>query len=51
MIKCLTVAAYELGFQAQLPWANDPTHTSVYQGYLAAAERFRVALRVTRDFY
>ena len=40
-----------LGFQAQLPWANDPTHMSVYQGYLADAERFRVALRVTRDFY
>ena len=40
-----------LGFQAQLPWASDPTHTSVYQGYLADAERFRVGLRVTRDFY
>lgn len=40
-----------LGFQAQLPWATDPTHTSVYQGYLADAERFRVGLRVTRDFY
>lgn len=40
-----------VGFQAQLPWANDPAHTSVYQGYLADAERFRIALRVTRDFY
>jgi len=40
-----------LGFQAQLPWASDPTHTSVYQGYLADAERFRVGFRVTRDFY
>jgi len=40
-----------IGFQAQLPWASDPMHTSVYQGYLADAERFRVGFRVTRDFY
>ncbi len=42
-----------LGVQFQLPWANDPTHTSgaISDGYLADAERARVALRVTRDLY
>lgn len=41
-----------LGVQAQLPWANDPTHTSgaLDNGYLAGAERFRVRLRVSADF-
>ena len=42
-----------LGFQMQLPWSSDPTHTAgtLDGGYLAEAERTRVALRVTRDFY
>lgn len=41
------------GVQFQLPWANDPTHTSgaITDGYLAEAERARVALRITRDLY
>ena len=40
-----------LGFQAQLPWSQDPAHGGVQHGYLAYSERFRVGLRVTRDFY
>lgn len=42
-----------LGLQAQLPWANDPTRTAgaLDHGFLADAERLRVALRVTRDLY
>lgn len=42
-----------LGFQMQLPWSQDPSHGagSVSQGYLADAERTRLALRITRDFY
>jgi hypothetical protein len=42
-----------LGFQVQLPWAQDPSHApgSVTGGYLANAERTRVALRITRDLY
>jgi len=42
-----------VGVQLQLPWANDPTHTAgtLDGGYLAEAERTRVALRVTRDLY
>jgi hypothetical protein len=41
-----------LGVEAQLPWASDPTHTpgAIDNGYLAGAERFRVRLRVARDF-
>ena len=40
-----------LGAQAQLPWANDPTHTpgAIDHGYLADAERFRVRLRISTD--
>lgn len=40
-----------LGAQAQLPWANDPTHTpgAIDRGYLADAERFRVRLRISTD--
>jgi hypothetical protein len=40
-----------LGAQAQLPWANDPTHTpgAIDRGYLADAERFRVRLRIATD--
>jgi len=42
-----------LGFQTQLPWASDPTHAAgtLDGGYLADAERTRVALRITRDLY
>ena len=42
-----------LGLQTQLPWASDPTHAAgtLDGGYLADAERTRVALRVTRDLY
>lgn len=42
-----------LGFQMQLPWSQDPSHAAggVSGGYLAEAERLRVALRITRDFY
>ena len=41
-----------LGVQAQLPWASDPTHTpdAIDRGYLASAERFRVRLRISKDF-
>ena len=41
-----------LGVQAQLPWASDATHTpgGLDQGFSSDAERFRVSLRVTRDF-
>ena len=40
-----------LGFQAQLPWSQDPSHSLVNQGYIADTERMRVGFRVTRDFY
>ncbi len=41
-----------MGVQAQLPWASDPTHTpgAIDNGYLAGAERFRLRLRLARDF-
>jgi len=41
-----------LGAEAQLPWASDPTHTqgSIQNRYLAGAERFRLRLRLSRDF-
>jgi len=41
-----------LGVEAQLPWASDPTHTqgTIDNGYLSGAERFRVRLRIARDF-
>jgi len=41
-----------VGAEAQLPWASDPTHTqgAIDNGYLASAERFRVRLRLARDF-
>ncbi len=41
-----------LGAQMQLPWASDPTHTpgAISNGYLAEAERFRVRLRLSKDF-
>ncbi len=41
-----------VGAQAQLPWASDPTHTqgAIDNGYLAGAERFRIRLRLSRDF-
>ena len=41
-----------LGAQVQLPWASDPTHTpgALDHGYLSAAERFRVRLRIATDF-
>lgn len=41
-----------LGAQAQLPWADDPTHTpgALSHGYLSGAERFRVRLRIATDF-
>ncbi|HYM35847.1 MAG TPA: hypothetical protein VET48_10655 [Steroidobacteraceae bacterium] len=39
------------GAQAQLPWANDPTHTvgAINQGFSADAERWRIGLFVSRD--
>lgn len=42
-----------LGVQAQLPWASDATHSpgALDRGYLADAERFRVAFRITRDLF
>ena len=41
-----------LGAQAQLPCANDPTHTpgALDNGYLSGAERFRIRLRISADF-
>jgi hypothetical protein len=41
-----------VGAEAQLPWASDPTHTpsAVDNGYLSSAERFRVRMRLGRDF-
>lgn len=41
-----------LGAQAQLPWASDATHAagSLDHGFSADAERFRVSLRLKRDF-
>ncbi len=41
-----------LGAQRQLPWASDPTHTAgaISNGYLAEADRFRVRLRIAKDF-
>lgn len=40
------------GAQAQLPWATSPSGNpgAVVGGFEAQAERFRVALRITRDF-
>lgn len=40
------------GAQAQLPWATSPPGNpgAVVGGFEAQAERFRIALRVTRDF-
>lgn len=42
-----------VGFQAQLPWASGPAGLSdtVRNGFAADAERYRVAFRVTRDFW
>ncbi len=41
-----------LGAQTQVPVASDPTHTqgAVANGYLASAERFRIRLRIAKDF-
>lgn len=41
-----------LGTQAQLPWATSPDGNlgAVIGGYESHAERFRIALRVSRDF-
>jgi hypothetical protein len=41
-----------LGAQTQLPWASAPTHTpgTVVNGYLGSAERFRVRMRLEKDF-
>jgi hypothetical protein len=41
-----------VGAQAQLPWATSPAGNpgAVIGGFEARAERFRVALRVSRDF-
>jgi hypothetical protein len=41
-----------LGAQAQLPWATSPTGNpgAVIGGFEARAERFRVELRLSRDF-
>jgi hypothetical protein len=40
-----------VGFQTQLPWASDPSHTpgSVVHGRTADAEHFRAAFRLSRD--
>jgi hypothetical protein len=40
------------GFQTQLPWASDPSHTpgSVIHGRTADAEHFRATIRLSRDF-
>ena len=42
-----------LGLQAQLPWASDATHSAgaLDHGFLADAERYRLAFRVTRDLF
>ena len=42
-----------LGVQAQLPWASDATHApgGLDHGFSADAERFRVAVRITKDFF
>jgi hypothetical protein len=42
-----------LGVQEQLPWAHDLTHTpeTLHEGLNTDSERFRVMLRVTRDFF
>lgn len=39
------------GAQAQLPWANDHTHTpgAISHGYSVDAERWRVGLMISRD--
>lgn len=41
-----------VGAQAQLPWATSPSDNAgaVVGGFEARAERFRVALRISRDF-
>ena len=41
-----------LGAQAQLPWADDPTHTpgALDNGYLSGVERFRARFRIATDF-
>ncbi len=40
------------GFQTQLPWATDPSHTpgAVVNGRTADAEHFRAMVKVSRDF-
>lgn len=40
------------GAQMQMPWASDPTHTpgTISNGYLAAAEHFRLRLSISKDF-
>jgi hypothetical protein len=40
------------GVQTQLPWAGDPSHTpgALQDGTVAEAERYRIALRFSRDF-
>lgn len=44
--------AVSFGAQAQLPWASDATHTAgaLDHGFSADTERFRIALRITKDF-
>lgn len=40
-----------IGAQAQLPWATSPTNDGdVAQGFETPAERFRLTLRLSRDF-
>jgi len=40
------------GAQVQLPWASDATHMAggLEHGFSSDAERFRLSLRITRDF-
>ena len=42
-----------VGVQTQLPWASDATHApgALDRGYLADAERLRIAVRITRDLF
>jgi hypothetical protein len=42
-----------LGVQAQLPWASDATHSEggLDHGFSSDAERFRIAARITKDFF
>lgn len=39
-----------LGFQAQLPWASGGSRAALNNGFALDAERYRVALRITRSF-